>query len=111
MTLGLLKGIQALQPHGVGNRRPLFMAGGLQLVGAPRKVGGGERHLQFKVRQGGGPIFKAIAFGMAEREPELLSANGQCCLVFTPNRNEWQGMVSVDLEIIDFQPGAAARVG
>ena len=40
-----------------------------------------------------------------------MSAQGQCCLVFTPKINEWNGRVSVDLEVVDFQAGATARLG
>jgi single-stranded-DNA-specific exonuclease len=108
LTTGLVKSIRALEPHGIGNRRPLFLASGLQVVGTPKKVGGGERHLSFRVKQEGGPAFKAIAFEMVEREPELMAAGGTCCLVFTPTLNEWQGMISVDLQVVDLQSGADA---
>ena len=110
LTHGLLKGLDALHPHGVGNRRPLFMTGELQLAGEPRKVGGGERHLSFRVKQPDGTAFKAIAFGMADRADELVSAQGQCCLVYTPKRNTWNGFTSIDLEVQDFQPGPRAQL-
>lgn len=108
LTPGLLRGLDALHPHGAGNRKPLFLTGDLQLQGEPKKVGGGERHLSFRVRQGGGASFKAIAFGMAERAEELLSGGGRCCLVYCPKRNTWNGYTSIDLEVQDFQAGPAA---
>ena len=46
---------------------------------------------------------------MGKKDPELMSADGQCCLAFSPRLNEWQGMRRVDLEVIDFQPGGQAR--
>jgi single-stranded-DNA-specific exonuclease len=110
LTPGLLRDLDRLEPYGAENRRPLFLAGDLQVVGEPRKVGGGERHLSFRVKQGATAL-KAIAFGMADRVEELLSAGGACCLAFTPKVNEWQGRRSVDLEVADFQPGATARLG
>jgi single-stranded-DNA-specific exonuclease len=110
LTLGLLQDLDRLEPYGSSNHRPLFLAGGLQVVGTPRKVGGGERHLSFQVRQQGTTL-KAIAFSMADRVEELMSAAGQCCLVFTPRLNEWQGWRSVDLEVTDFQAGPQARLG
>jgi hypothetical protein len=61
------------------------------------------------VRQGATAL-KAIGWNMADRLPELTSAGGAVCLAFTPRRNEWQGRVSVDLEVSDFQPGAEARL-
>jgi single-stranded-DNA-specific exonuclease len=110
MTLGLISDLDRLEPYGAENRRPLFLAGGLQVLGEPRKVGQGERHLSFRVRQGATTL-KAIAWGIAERANELMSAGGACCIAFTPKRNEWEGRLSVDLEVTDFQPGAEARLG
>jgi single-stranded-DNA-specific exonuclease len=110
LTTRLLAELDRLEPYGAENRRPLFLAGGLQIQGEPRKVGGGERHLSFRVAQQGTTL-KAIAWGMAERAQELMSAGGACCLAFTPRLNEWQGWRSVDLEVVDFQAGAQARLG
>ena len=102
LTPGFVRSLDRLEPYGMGNRRPCFLAGGLQIVEAPKKVGNGERHLSFRVRQDN-IIFRAIAFGMADRADEL-PAGGPCALVFSPRINEWKGMVRVDLEVIDFQP-------
>jgi single-stranded-DNA-specific exonuclease len=110
LTLGLLSDLDRLEPYGAENRRPLFLAGGLQIKGEPRKVGGGERHLSFRVSQQG-TVLKAIAWSMAERVEELMSAGGACCLAFTPRLNEWQGYRSVDLEVVDFQAGSHAQLG
>jgi single-stranded-DNA-specific exonuclease len=110
LTPGLADALNRLDPYGSGNPQPLFLAGDLQIVGEPRRVGGGERHLSFRVRQRGSEL-KAIAFGMADHEEELLSDSGHCCLVFTPRLNEWQGRRSVDLEVRDFQPGPRAQLG
>ncbi|MFO0841602.1 MAG: single-stranded-DNA-specific exonuclease RecJ [Gemmataceae bacterium] len=109
LTVGLLNELAHLEPYGAENRKPLFLAGGLQVQGDPRKVGQGERHLSFRVRQGATTL-KAIGWNMAERAGELMSAGGACCLAFTPKRNEWQGRVSVDLEVTDFRPGADAAL-
>jgi single-stranded-DNA-specific exonuclease len=110
MTMGLMKGLQGLHPFGVGNRRPVFLASNLQIVGDPRKIGQGERHLSFRVKQEGSGIFKAIAWNMAERMEELQSGRGKCCLVFTPKINEWQGFTNIDLEVQDMQPGPVADI-
>ncbi len=110
MTLGLVADLDRLEPYGAHNRRPLFLAGDLQIKGEPRKMGGGERHLSFRVAQRG-TVLRAVAWNMAERLEELLSAGGACCLAFTPKINEWQGYRSVDLEVSDFQAGAQAQLG
>jgi single-stranded-DNA-specific exonuclease len=110
LTFGLLRDLDRLEPYGAENRRPLFLAGGLEQVGEPRKMGTGERHLSFRVRQQG-KVLRAVAWGMADRCDELVSAGGACCVAFTPRINEWQGLRSIELEVIDFQPGAEARLG
>jgi single-stranded-DNA-specific exonuclease len=110
LTLGLLKDLDRLEPCGAGNRRPTFLATGLRVLGEPRRVGQDQRQLSFHVRQGAIKL-KAIAWNMADRAQELMSRDGACCLAFTPRRNEWQGKVTVDLEVIDFQPGKKARLG
>jgi single-stranded-DNA-specific exonuclease len=109
LTLGLVDDLDRLEPYGAENRRPVFLAGGLQVQGEPRKVGQGERHLSFRVRQGETTL-KAIGWSMADRAGELMSAGGACSLAFTPKRNEWQGRVNIDLEVLDFQVGGETHL-
>jgi single-stranded-DNA-specific exonuclease len=109
LTFGLLRDLDRLEPYGADNRKPVFLAGGLSVVGEPRKVGNGERHLSFRVGQSG-TVLKAIAWGVADRAEELMSAGGSCSLAFTPRRNEWQGRSSIDLEVVDFQAGKETRL-
>ena len=53
---------------------------------------------------------RAVAFGMGDRAEELMSDSGRCCLAFTPMLNEWMGNRSVELQVVDFQPGPEARL-
>jgi single-stranded-DNA-specific exonuclease len=110
LTPRLVQQLDHLEPYGADNHRPRFLAAGLQVQGDPRRVGKDERHLTFRVRQHG-TVLRAIAFGMADRIEELMSAGGACSLVFTPRINEWQGYRRVDLEVADLQPGPQARLG
>lgn len=109
LTLGLMRDLDRLEPYGAQNRKPIFLAGDLKVVGEPRKVGQGERHLSFAVRQERS-VLKAIGWGMSERAEQLMSQGGDCCIAFTPRINEWMGRRSVDLEVIDFQPGGQAML-
>jgi single-stranded-DNA-specific exonuclease len=109
LTPGMLEEVGRLEPYGMDNRRPVFLASGLQVVGELKRIGGGERHLSFRVRQQATAL-RAIAFGMAERADELMSDGGSCCLAFTPRLNEWQGYRRVDLEVVDLRPGANAQL-
>jgi single-stranded-DNA-specific exonuclease len=109
LTMGLLKEIDRLEPYGSENHRPIFLAGDLEVQGQPRRLGNGERHMSFRVRQNGTTL-RAIAFGMGERFEELMSVGGRCCLAFTPKINEWQGYTSVELEVVDFRAGPRAEL-
>jgi single-stranded-DNA-specific exonuclease len=103
LTFNLMSDLDRLEPYGAENPRPRFLATGLKLDGNPRKIGGGERHLSFRVRQGS-TVIRAVAFGMGDRLEELLSGGGACSLAFTPKVNEWQDRRSVELEVADFRP-------
>jgi single-stranded-DNA-specific exonuclease len=106
ITNPLLHSMEVLEPFGLGNPSPLLLGTNLRVVGDPKKVGGGERHLSFLVRdEVGGPARKAIAFDMGDRLDELLSQRGRCCLAFTLLANEFRGQVSVDLRIRDLRAG------
>ena len=110
LTTGLMNAIDQLEPYGAGNPPPLFLAGPVQIVGEPRLVGATKRHVSMRIRQQGKQI-KAIAFGMADRMDELMSAGGSCCIAFTPRFNEYQGWKTLELEVRDFQAGQVAQLG
>jgi single-stranded-DNA-specific exonuclease len=109
LTHRLVKHLDALEPYGSGNPRPRFLATDLKLASEPRKIGGGERHLSFRVAQGA-TILRAVGWGLAERADELTAA-GRCCLAFVPRINEWNGYSSVEIEVADVQLGPVPRLG
>ncbi len=110
LTSGLLAQIDRLEPYGAANPRPKFLAADLEIVGEPKRMGGGERHLSFRVRQGTTAL-RCVAWGMADRMEELLSGDRCVCLAATPKINEWNGYRSVELEVVDFQAGPVAVLG
>lgn len=110
LTLGLLRDLEKLEPYGAENPKPKFLAGGLEVVGDPKKMGKDQRHLNFRVKQGGTSM-RAVGWGMADRIEELMSAQRKVCIAFTPRLNEYQGNRSIEIEVKDFQAGAEARLG
>ncbi len=85
-----------LEPFGMGNRRPNFVARGVQ-VRKTRIVKG--NHLQMTLTQGG-VEFQSIAFGMGDRCPDV----GRLLdVVFYPDWNEWNGRRTLQLQVRDFQ--------
>ena len=109
LTFSLLKEINKLEPYGAENPKPRFLASGLTVEGTPRRMGLGERHMSFRVRQGG-TAMRAVAFGMGDRLEELMAQGGACCLAFTPKKNEFNGYTSVELEVVDLAAGAVAEL-
>ncbi len=102
ITPRLVHSIENLAPFGAGNRRPLLMAAAVTLSEPPRAMGGGERHLSFRIRQDG-PVVRAVGFGMAERAAELKPGQ-RYDVAFSPHINTYQGFTRVDLHIKDFRP-------
>jgi single-stranded-DNA-specific exonuclease len=110
LTMNVMQTLEMLEPFGAGNPAPVMLADDLQVVGEPKVVGAGERHLSFRVRQHT-KDFKAIGFNFVDRLEELMSQGGRCCLAFTPRLNEWNGYKSTEIIVKDFQPGPKATLG
>ncbi len=103
LTHSLVKELDQLEPYGMGNKKPIYLATNLKINLEPSLVGADGLHLRFQVSQGDIKLW-AIAFRMGKRKDELMSNGGVCSLVFTPKLNEYNGFTSVNLEVVDFQP-------
>ncbi|MDG3003040.1 single-stranded-DNA-specific exonuclease RecJ [Paludisphaera mucosa] len=100
INLNVVQELERLEPHGMGNPRPLFLASQARIVGEPRAVGETKKHLQFKIGQGAS-VFKAIAWNLADKGKDL-AHDVECSVVFHPCVDEWNGYRRVQLEIKDF---------
>src|SRR5262245_64519914 len=78
LTPGLLRDLDKLEPYGADNPRPRFLAGGLDIVGDPRRIGKDERHLSFRVKQGGSAM-RVVAWGRGDRLGEVERGRGGGC--------------------------------
>lgn len=101
LTLKVLESIESLEPHGIGNPRPILVANSVRVVGEPKAVGPRKNHLQVKFCQGDTTL-KAIAWNMADRG-EVLVPGQLCSIAFHPSINEWNGRREVQLELKDFR--------
>ncbi len=101
LNLSVVAEIGKMEPFGIGNHRPLLLAGGLEVVAPPRAVGPQKNHLQIRLRQGMVEC-KGIGWSLAERG-ESLVAGSRCAVVFHPSINEWNNRREVQLEIKDFK--------
>jgi len=87
-------------PFGPQNPRPVFLATGVELSGSPIVVGRG--HLKFRVMSGG-RVYDCIGFGMGDRVHELAGRPDRFELAYIPERNEWDGLIRLQLRVKDFQ--------
>jgi single-stranded-DNA-specific exonuclease len=112
LTLRTVQQIEQLAPFGTGNPRPVLSASDVRLAEAPRRMGGGERHLSVKLNQHG-VVLRAVAFGHADWADELVETNGPIEIAYRPVINDFRGRRSVELHLVDWRTpvGPACRAG
>ena len=102
LDLQLVTELGRLAPFGPANPEPSLLLMETVAVG-PRIVG--ENHLKFAVGRtdgGGGPLLDVIGFRMADRMTDF-RAGSRLDLVFTPERNVWQGREQLQLRLKDLR--------
>jgi single-stranded-DNA-specific exonuclease len=100
ITHDLVRGLDALGPFGMGNPRPIFHAGPVEIVDGPRTIK--ERHLKMTFSQQG-RRFRAIAWRAAERAEFLEQHRAGVNLAFSLDRNEYQGETYLELNVCDIR--------
>ncbi len=95
----LVHEMQKLAPFGMGNPKPRFASGMLELSGEPRVVGKDARHVQFALTDGR-IVRKAIAFNQKDALQPLLD-HRRCRVAFEPIIDTYNGRTSVKLQVID----------
>ena len=98
ITESLLEGLGALEPFGLGNRRPVFQAEPVEIVDGPHALK--QRHLRMTVRQAR-RRFRAIAWRAAEREAFYRSHKSALNMAFSLTENTYRGETSIELNVAD----------
>ncbi|HWJ02636.1 MAG TPA: single-stranded-DNA-specific exonuclease RecJ [Verrucomicrobiae bacterium] len=104
VTARLVEDIAKLEPYGLGNPGPVLVCRELKVVEA-REVGKEKNHLKLKVK-GKNLVLDGIGFSMAGSLPGI-DIMHPVDLVFTPEFNEFNGRVSVQMQIKDLRNQAA----
>jgi single-stranded-DNA-specific exonuclease len=94
--MAMLKEHDNLHPFGMQNRQPVFFARGITCFGEPRVMK--EKHLSFVLRQGRAEC-RAVWWNSAD----IPLPKPPWDVAFTLKRNEWNGNVTVQLEISDLR--------
>lgn len=102
--------LQRLEPHGMGNPRPTFVARGL-LVRDAQRMGRAEEgrlppHLRLRLRDARGAAWDAVGWRMGDDTPRL-AAGAQIDLAFQVDVKEWLGQKCLQLTILDWRPTSA----
>ena len=109
LTHRAVRELETLGPFGAEHRRPVLAATRVQLVEPPRKMGGGERHLSLRVRQGNS-VLRCVAFGKGEWADDIAACDAPLSICFSPSLNAFNGYENVELQLIDWQPASAAQL-
>ena len=100
LTVEEVLGLDALEPYGAGNPKPVFCLSGCT-VSACADVGGG-RHLKLKLSRGGRTL-DAIFFSSTAAAAGV-AAGDRVDVAFTPPINEFRGARTVQLLVCDLRP-------
>jgi single-stranded-DNA-specific exonuclease len=100
INVALLDKVDMLKPFGLGNEQPVFVSRNLSIVDVS-KVGRDNTHLVLKLSDGVG-TYKSIWFGGVGLAPELCLGD-KVDVVYTLNRNDYNGRTYVDLVLKDLK--------
>jgi single-stranded-DNA-specific exonuclease len=99
--LELCNELEALEPHGAGWPRPVFVTRGLRVVGEPRVMK--EKHLKFNVNTSEGRVHECIWWRAAERKAAT-PRPGECIeLAYAMEANSWNGRTRLQLVVEDMK--------
>ncbi len=93
--------LNALEPYGPGNMRPVFVSRNLSVEGIPRLIGRDQNTLKFTVKQNKTP-FESIGFNMAEYYEKLIQ-NSPIDIAYVIGENIWNDRKSIQLELKDIK--------
>jgi single-stranded-DNA-specific exonuclease len=102
IDLPFYQSLRLLEPYGMGNEEPVFVARGLVLDEPPQIMK--EEHIRMRVRDGE-TVMKALGWRWAERVRALaLDAGSRIDLAYRLRMNEHPDFGGLELEIVDLRP-------
>ena len=99
--------LRAMEPLGMGNPEPLFVAHNLIVASPPQIMK--DKHLRLQLSQDGRAHRKAVGWNMAPLASALALTNGsRIDAVFRLRENEHPDFGGIELELADLRPVATA---
>jgi single-stranded-DNA-specific exonuclease len=82
-------------------------ATGVTLTEAPKRIGGGERHISLRLNHLRTPM-RCVGFGFGDDCDGLAGAGGSLDIAYKPVINEYRGMQRVEIQLVDWRPSETA---
>ena len=94
--------IQEMKPYGAGCPQPSFASSEPLEVAESRVVGADGKHLKLSLRESGGKLWDAIAFGLGDRAGEA-SVGAKIQIAYRMETNYWRGQETRQLVVVDLR--------
>ncbi|CAM4440993.1 single-stranded-DNA-specific exonuclease RecJ [Flavobacterium terrigena] len=94
--------LKQFEPFGPENMTPVFMSKNVVDSGYAKTLGNDEEHLKVFVKQNGSPNFNGIGFGLGKKITIVKNRN-PFEAVYVVEENEWNGNVSLQLQLRDIR--------
>ncbi|MGH7653506.1 MAG: single-stranded-DNA-specific exonuclease RecJ [Gemmatimonadaceae bacterium] len=91
--------LRHMEPFGIGNPGPLFIAEGVRVASNATKIG--ANGVKFMVDAGRGPL-EVVGWGLSDRSGEL-RAGASVDMAYKLERNEFRGRSTLQLGLVDFR--------
>jgi single-stranded-DNA-specific exonuclease len=103
LNLQTIKQLEMLAPFGAGNPRPVLYCRDIELDEPARRMGGGDRHLTVKLRQGA-KVVRGVAFSAGDWCDAMNATDGPIEIAYRPVINEFRGLRKVEIQLVDWRP-------
>ena len=99
VTFSLARELEALEPFGAGNPRPVFMTKNLRCLSAPVVIK--DRHLKLRVAGPQNRPLEAVWWNCIETPGQTPELNGSIELAYMLEANAWNGEYRLQLNVLD----------
>jgi single-stranded-DNA-specific exonuclease len=101
VTFSLARELDALEPFGAGNPRPVFATRNLRCMSPPSVIK--DRHLKFRVAGPENRPLEAIWWNCIETPGQTPELNGSIELAYTIETSPWNGDYRLQLNVLDLK--------
>lgn len=109
-SAALFGALERMGPFGCANPAPRLRIRGAITARPAQRMGGGGKHLSVSLRGADGGAIRAVGFGLGDRADDL-PAGIAVDVAFKPSLNNWRGVTSPELHLLDIRPAAGEGVG